>query len=113
MEHRPINKIKPLLKDGIFKLSKTEYRFLKLLNELENPLTEDKIISFYLENVQMHHGRYELINTKWVLRQYTNSEKRVYALLWFDRNLGKMIRKQMLSETGNIKLNDLMLMKND
>lgn len=111
MINRPIKNIKHLLKDGISKLSKTEYRFLKLLSELSNPLTEKKIISFYQDNVQMHDGRYEFKNGEWVVKAYTERELRSLAISWFDRNLGAMIRKQLLSNVGNIKLNELMLVK--
>lgn len=111
IEHRPIKNIKPLLKEGVINLSKTEYRFLKLLNELKNPLTNEKIISFYQENVQRYDGRYEFKKGEWIVVGYSDNQVKIMALAWFDRNLGCMIRKQMLSEKGNIKLNDLMLTK--
>jgi len=111
MDNRPIKKIKPLLKEGIKQLSKTEYRFLKLLNELDNPLTEQKIIDFYKSNVQQHDGRYYFEKGDWIIKPYYQSEERRLSMTWFDRNLGCMIRKQMLSDKGNFKLNELMLNK--
>lgn len=111
MNNRPLTKIKPLLKDGVFKLSKYEYRFLRLLQELNNPLTEKKIIDFYKSNVQQNEGRYFFEKGEWTIKPYSKSEERRLAIVWFDGNLGRMIRKQLLSDKGNIKLNELVLNK--
>jgi hypothetical protein len=109
INHRPIKGLKDLLQSNIVKLSKSEFRFLKLMKELDSPISDEKIINYYKSNVQRHYGKFELIKGKWIEVQYTNSEIRIKALVWFDRNLGCMIRKQILSDKGRNVLDELML----
>lgn len=108
LEHRPITQLKHLIGKSVFKLSKTEYRFVKLMKTIKTPLNDNQIIDFYKNNVMNSAGgRFVFKEGEWILNQYTDAELKSYALSWFDRNLGSMIRKNILSDKGNKELNKL------
>ena len=106
--HRPLKQLKSLIGKNVFKLSKTEYRFVKLMNTIKTPLNDNHIIDFYKKNVMNSSGgRFVFKEGEWILNQYTDAELKSRSLAWFDRNLGAMIRKNILSDKGNNELNKL------
>ena len=92
------------------KLNKAEMRFMKFLFEITPPLSEEKIIEFYKNNVQRYIEKFywNYAEKTWLLKNYNEDEIRLLALRWFDMRMGLAIRKGTLSDYAKNKLNAIL-----
>lgn len=84
------------------KVTKAEYRFLKFIRNTSMPIEESKIIEYYSDNVQERDYRetYDYNSKAEYVRisiPYTREEIYSLAMAWFDRNMGKTIRKGIVT----------------
>jgi hypothetical protein len=81
-------------------LAPADERFILFLKKVQFPIVETEIISWYRQYVQLNDKRKDKVyeNGVWVLidREKTDGEIRTNALAWFDRCLGRVIRKAII-----------------
>lgn len=90
-------------------VSVANYRLAKLLVQYQGAgkktISTEDIIDFYTKNIMRYLDKYEIVeNGKEILRAYTPKEIKFYALTWFDRNLGNLIRNKVLGKEMSIEL---------
>ena len=87
-------------------VSLADYRFLKFIAFVHLPITEEKIVIFYKENVQRNAEAHEwsFEKKRYVLRDYKPQEIRLASLNWFDRSLGRTLRKGILTQIAKDKI---------
>ena len=76
-----------------------EFRFITCLKKAPKPITEDFIINYYIENIHRNQGQlehYSQSKEEWSYSPIYKPVLKSMALTWFDRNLGKCIRKGIL-----------------
>lgn len=92
------------------KINKSDYRFIEFLRIVKQPITEEQIIKYWEKNIMLTGGTWEsgygkdingLIIFKWV--PYSPSKKKLHALNWFDRSLGRAIRRELIATTLQIQ----------
>lgn len=90
-------------------LQRADERFILFLKKCTFPVTEDQIISWYKEYVQLKSQKVmqvqDLESGIWHYESsdYDPETLRAYALSWFDRSLGRTIRKAIIPKEA-IKL---------
>lgn len=90
------------------KLTKPEFRFYKFVKNANMPITNDDIKNYYKENVLLYTGRWIDIykDGKWTFdwKDYSDDEILKMSLMWFDRWLGKFIRKSIIKSDFGLVL---------
>jgi len=83
-----------------FRMTKPMYRFWVFGNSVREPLTEQKIIRYYKNNVMQFGEKwdYDYQKKEWGVVKYTEQYIRQMALNWFDRWLGKFVRNKLLTK---------------
>ena len=81
------------------KVTKPMQRFLSFALRVQKPITEEKIIRYYKRHVMRYGVRedYDYKNKCWTWIELTDDEVRTYALMWFDRWMGKMVRLNIVN----------------
>lgn len=108
MDNRNVSLVRPFVnKLGI---SKADYRICEFLAKCELPITEDQIIAYYSKNVQRYLDKEQAVyNPKikgyeFKITPVTKSYQKTLALNWFDRSLGRVLRRGILSDQGMKKI---------
>lgn len=96
--------MKELIQISPSRLNKSDMYFVKFLSSVNNAITCDDIVNYYVKNVRRHSQKWDYYMGNWRLITYTKNENKIVALAWFDRKLGKFLRMKILSEQGNNKL---------
>lgn len=83
-------------------LQRADERFILFLKRATFPITEPQIIDWYQRYVQMSEKTtrtvYDKLNDMYIKEEceYDATTVRLYALAWFDRSLGRTIRKAII-----------------
>ena len=82
------------------KLNYYDLNFIAFAAGLRLPVTETQVINFYTDIVMEKDYKITTIYKNGVYQtgfvNYTDSEIRTYAIAWFDRNLGRALRRGIL-----------------
>ena len=109
MDNRENSLIRDYVND--LSLSKADFRVIEFLCTASKPITEDQIILYYKKNVQRYLDREEAVfNPKikgyeYKIKPVTDPYKKILAMAWFDRGLGRILRKNILNDEGRKLIN--------
>jgi hypothetical protein len=101
-----------VVKNELPRLNKAEERFYLFVKKTDYPITEQKIISYWSENVTSQRNpkmariaSWKDENDVWQYgwEDWTETEIKSYALNWFDKYLGRFIRLNYLMQLNILK----------
>lgn len=85
--------------DKSLKLRESDIKFIQCIKKAPKPITEDYVVNYYVNKVNRLKGdewRYDFKIQDYNYLPKDPAILRSMALQWFDRNLGKMVRKGLV-----------------
>lgn len=86
--------------DSSINLRESDLKFIQCIKKAPKPITEQFIVTYYINNINRDKGdewRYDFNLKDYTWKPKDKGILRSMALQWFDRNLGKLIRKGVVN----------------